>query len=469
MNALPEHAAQRHALAQALGDGWCEGTSCEPYATDAARSGGTPLGVARPASTADASALMRVAVAHRIALVAQGARTGLVGAAVPDRGGAQCVVSFDRMRAIRAFDAANRSITVEAGVRLSEINRAAADAGLCLPVDLGSDPAAGGLVGANAGGSRLIKYGDVRRNVLGVEAVLADAAGTVIDALAPLRKRNAGFDVKQCFIGANGANGLVTAVSFALAPMERSSCAAFVAFASYDAALAGLLAFERAFGELLSAFEFMSAGAIGCVAAAFPALRIPLAHDETACYALVEIATAMPGLDSVLDERMLETLDALASERTVLDAACAAADRFWQIRDALPLAVAQDGVPLSFDVSFPRGALASFVTETERWMATAHPSLPCHAFGHFGDGGCHLVVSIPHACAARYGTLQQVALRGALYERVARAGGCFSAEHGVGPANIAYYRKHVPAEHRQLAATVQHALDPLGLVGRVRY
>ena len=110
------------------------------------------------------------------------------------------------MRAVRAFDAANRNITVEAGVRLSDINRVAAEAGLCLPIDLGSDPT-GGLVGANAGGSRLIKYGDVRRNVLGVEVVLADAAGTVIDALAPLRKRNAGFDVTQCFIGANGANG----------------------------------------------------------------------------------------------------------------------------------------------------------------------------------------------------------------------------------------------------------------------
>ncbi|WP_338641936.1 FAD-binding oxidoreductase [Burkholderia pyrrocinia] len=469
MNALPERATQRHALAATLGDGWLEGASCEPYVTDAALYGGVALGVARPASTADTSALARIAAAHRIALVAQGARTGLVGAAVPDRSGTQCVVSFDRMRAIRAFDPANRSITVEAGARLSDINRVAAEAGLCLPIDLGSDPAAGGLIGANAGGSRLIKYGDVRRNVLGIEVVLADAAGTVIDTLAPLRKRNAGFDVTQCFIGANGANGLVTAVSFALAALERSSCAAFVAFASYDAALAGLLAFERAFGELLSAFEFMSAAAVGCVAAAFPALRVPFAANDAACYALVEIATGMPGLDALLEERALATLDALANERVVLDAACAPAERFWRIRDALPVAVAQEGIPLSFDVSFPRGALAAFVTGAEQWIADAHPSLRCHAFGHFGDGGCHLVVSIPHDSAQRYGPLQQVALRGALYDRVARAGGCFSAEHGVGPVNVAYYRKHVPTSHRQVAAAVQHAIDPLGLIGRVRY
>ncbi|WP_175743093.1 FAD-binding oxidoreductase [Burkholderia ambifaria] len=469
MSALPERAAQRHALAAALGDGWLDGDACEPYATDAALHGGTALGVARPASTAETSTLARVAAAHRIALVAQGARSGLVGAAIPDRSGTQCVVSFDRMRAIRAFDAANRSITVEAGVRLSEINRTAGEAGLCLPIDLGSDPAAGGLVGANAGGSRLIKYGDVRRNVLGVEVVLADAAGTVIDALAPLRKRNAGFDVAHCFIGANGANGLVTAVSFALAAIERSSCAVFVAFASYDAALAGLLAFERAFGELLSAFEFMSATAVRCVAAACADLRIPCATDAAACHALVEIATGMPGLDALLEARALETLEALAGERVVLDAACGAAERFWRIRDALPVAVAQEGIPLSFDVSFPRGALAAFVTGAEQWLADAHPSLRCHEFGHFGDGGCHLVVSIPHDQAQRYGPLQQVALRGALYDRVARAGGCFSAEHGIGPVNVAYYRKHVPAAQRQLAGAVQHAIDPLGLIGRVRY
>ncbi|MBR8276248.1 FAD-binding oxidoreductase [Burkholderia cenocepacia] len=472
MNALPApaaHAAQRHALAVALGDGWLEGAACEPYATDVLQYGGVPLGVARPGSTADVRALARVAVAHRVGLVAQGARTGLIGAAVPDRSGTQCVVSFERMRAVRAFDPANRSITVEAGVRLSDINRLAGEAGLCVPIDLGSDPAAGGLVGANAGGSRLIKYGDVRRHVLGVEVVLADEAGTVIDALAPLRKRNAGFDVAQCFIGANGANGLVTAVSFALAPLERSSCAAFVAFASYDAALAGLLAFEHAFGELLSAFEFMSAAAVGCVAAAFPTLRVPFEADAAACYALVEIATGMPGLDALLEERTVATLDALANERVVLDAACAPAERFWRIRDALPAAVAQDGLPLSFDVSFPRGALAGFVADAEQWLTAAHPALRCHAFGHFGDGGCHLVVSIPHAEAARYGPLQQVALRGALYDRVVQAGGCFSAEHGVGPVNIAYYRKHVPAAHRQLAGAVQHAIDPLGLIGRVRY
>lgn len=181
MNALPAHAAHaapRHALAAALGDGWLEGAACEPYATDVMHHGGVPLGVARPASTVDVRALVRAAVAHRIALVAQGARTGLVGAAVPDRSGTQCVVSFERMRAVRAFDPANRSITVEAGVRLSDINRIAGEAGLCVPIDLGSDPAAGGLVGANAGGSRLIKYGDVRRHVLGVEVVLADEAGT---------------------------------------------------------------------------------------------------------------------------------------------------------------------------------------------------------------------------------------------------------------------------------------------------
>ncbi|MBU9426030.1 FAD-binding oxidoreductase [Burkholderia gladioli] len=457
------------ALADGSGQGWLDGEAGAPYLADLSHHAGRALGIARPASTEQARALVRAAVAQGVVLIPQGERSGLVGAAVPDRSGAQCVVALDRLRRIRSLDPVNRSITVEAGARLSEINRAAREHGLTLPIDLGSDPSAGGLVGANAGGSRLIKYGDVRRNVLGIEAVLADAQASVVDTLAPLRKRNAGFDPTALFVGAGGANGLITAVSFALAPLERSSYAGFVAFASYQAATRALLAFEQAFGELLSAFEFMSSGAVARVTEAFPQIGAPLPAEGAACFALFEVASAMPGLDALLETRALDTLDALSRDGIALDAACAASERFWKLRDALPLAVAADGLPLSFDVSFARGELAPFVDEAMGWLAEAHPDLHAYAFGHFGDGGCHLVVTIPPAQSARYGPMQQIALRGALYERVARLGGCFSAEHGVGPVNLAWYRKHVPAPLQALAGTVQRALDPLRLLGRVRY
>ncbi|MFM0738642.1 FAD-binding oxidoreductase [Paraburkholderia xenovorans] len=439
------------------------------YETDTLRHGGTAAVVALPRSTDELSTLARAAFAHRMPLVVQGERTGLCGAAVPDRSGTQCVVSLKRMTRVRAFDPVNRSITVEAGVRLSEINRHVAEAGLCLPIDLGSDPCAGGLVGANAGGSRLIKYGDVRRNVLGIEAVLADAHGTVLDLLAPLRKNNAGLDLKQMFIGANGANGIVSAVSFALAPIEQSTHSVLLAFASYDAATRALVAFEAAFGDLLSAYEFMSATALQCALHALGDTQTPFPGVDVSCYALVEIASGMPRLDGLFEARSLEVTGALLDEGVIVDAAIASGERFWRLRDHLPLAVAADALPLSFDVSLSRGALAAFLDETARWMADAHPQLRYYEFGHFGDGGCHVIIAIPPDVLGMYGALKQIALRTELYERVRRAGGSFSAEHGVGPVNHAFYKRFTAASTRAASAAVQHALDARALVGRVRY
>ncbi|WP_323122571.1 FAD-binding oxidoreductase [Burkholderia alba] len=471
MNApLDAPTSPRDAFAALLPDGaWLTGDAAAPYLADVLRYQGTALGVALPETVEQLSALARTAFEQRVTLVPQGERTGLCGAALPDRGGTQCAVSFARMKRVRGYDPVNRSITVEAGLRLSELNRHAEPAGLCLPIDLGSDPAVGGLLGANAGGSRLIKYGDTRRNVLGVEAVLADRDGTVLDLLAPLRKNNTGLDLKQLFIGAGGANGLVSAVSFALAPVERSSHTILIAFASYDAATRGLVAFEAAFGELLSAYEFISARALAHVSAVFPALRAPFDDGAAACFALVEIASGMAGLDALFEARGLDLVQALLGEGAALDAAFGASERFWRIRDSLPLAVAQDALPLSFDIAFARGALAPFLEETARWFAAAHPRLGYYEFGHFGDGGCHLIVAIPLALADQYGPMRQIALRGELYERVRRHGGSFSAEHGIGPTNLAYYRKFVPPATRAAATAIQQALDPRALCGRVRY
>ncbi|MGF7188818.1 FAD/FMN-containing dehydrogenase [Robbsia andropogonis] len=459
-----------HALAAALPPGaWLTGEACAPYLTDVMHYQGNALGVALPDSVAQLSALVRAAVAHRVTLLPQGERTGLTGAAIPDRSGAQCVVSFTRMKRIRHFDRVNRSITVEAGALLSEVNRHVEAAGLCLPIDLGSDPCVGGLVGANAGGSRLVKYGSTRHNVLGVEAVLADRDGSVLDLLAALRKNNVGLDLKQLFIGAGGANGLISAVSFSLAPIERSSHTLLIALASYEAATSSLMAFEAAFGELLSAYEFISATALRRVAAAFSHITTPFADSDAACFVLVEIASGMPGLDSLLEARALEVVEALVDNHAVLDAVFAQSERFWRIRDSLPLAVAQDALPLSFDISFTRGALAPFLVETAQWFAAQHPSLGYYEFGHFGDGGCHLIIAIPLALIEQYGPMRQIVLRRELYQRVLRHGGSFSAEHGIGPGNVAYYRKFVPPVVQVASGIVQRALDPHALVGRVQY
>jgi len=174
------------------------GADCAPYEIDVAHCRGKAAAVVIPCDTHAVSALMRIAVRHRIRLVAQGNRSGLVGGAVTDNSGKQVIVSLSRMRQVREIDPLNRTVIVEAGTLLSALNRTLETHSLYFPIDIGSDPAIGGLIGANAGGSRLLKHGDVRHNLLGIEVVLADGDGTVVQLLAPLRKNNTGLDSSSC-------------------------------------------------------------------------------------------------------------------------------------------------------------------------------------------------------------------------------------------------------------------------------
>ena len=193
---------------------------------------------------------------------------------------------------------------------------------------------------------------------------------------------------------------------------------------------------------MLSAFEFMSAAAVGCVANAYPASRIPFEADAAAC-ALVD-RDRHAGARRAARGSARSRRSTRSRANTWCSTRPARRPRFWRIRDALPAAVAQDGIPLSFDVSFPRGALAAFVDEAERWIAAR--TRRCAAT----RSGISATAAAISSCRSRTPVRTAAGhcsrwLRGALYERVVRAGGCFSAEHGVGPVNVAYYRKHVPA------------------------
>ncbi|QEL54791.1 FAD-binding oxidoreductase [Chromobacterium paludis] len=445
------------------------GEACAPYQADASGCHGQAAAVLLPDSTAAVSALLRASVRHRARLVPQGGRSGLVGGAVPDGSGRQAVLSLERMRRLREFDPLNRSAVAEAGLPLSELNRRLEPHGLWLPIDVGSDPAVGGLVGANTGGSRLLRHGDVRRNLLGLEVVLADEHGSVLDLTAPLRKNNAGIDLKQLFIGSGGALGVITAASWDLKRRDASSLTLFAALPAREAALAALDACEQSFGEMLSAFEVIGAPALDATLRQFPVLRHPLAGSAAGCYALIEFASAMPGLDALLQERAEALLTSLHARGLILDAAFGQAERLWPLRDSLPLALAAEGIPLSFDVGLPRSRLPAFLAAAERWLAAEHPALRLYDFGHFGDGGCHLIALLPRELAASYGPAKLAMLKSALYRLTAEHGGSFSAEHGVGPLNAAFYRKFTGAAAQGLAARLQRLLDPAAALGRHRY
>lgn len=439
-----------------------------PYESDSANCSGKAAAVILPRDCAAVSTVVRAAVRHGIRLIAQGNRSGLVGAAVADASGTQVIVSLSRMRQIRNIDPLNRSAVVEAGASLSELNRQLEPHSLCFPIDIGSDPAIGGLIGANAGGSRLLRHGDVRRNLLGIEVVLADADGTLLELLAPLRKNNTGVDLKQLFIGTGGAFGIITAATLDLKRIDQSSQTLFLALPGYAAALEVLQAFEQTFGDLLCAFEVISEVALDITLRNFPTLRHPFSADAP-CYALIEIASSMPGLDQLLTEKAEILLEQLYGRTQIANAAFGRTDNFWPLRDNLPLAIAKEGLPLSFDVAFPRSRLAAFRDEAAQWLLRQHPLLQLYDFGHFGDGGCHLIVLLPHSEVERYGIARIVGLRSAIYQLVREHGGSFSAEHGIGPLNAPYYRKYTAPKAKQISEAMQHLMDPQAVLGRYRY
>ena len=445
------------------------GDACAPYETDVMQYRGRAAAVVIPQDTQAVSTLMRLAVRHRIRLVAQGNRSGLVGGAVTDNSGKQVIVSLSRMRQVREIDPLNRTVIVEAGALLSELNRKLETHSLYFPIDIGSDPAIGGLIGANAGGSRLLKHGDVRHNLLGIEVVLADDNGTVVQLLAPLRKNNTGLDLKQLFVGTGGAFGIITAATLELQRIDQSTQSVFVALPDHATALEVLQAFEEHFGDLLCAFEVISEAALAITLRNFPTLRHPFGQSSARCYALIEIASSMPGLHALFAERTEQVLEQLYESARVVDAVLGHSSSFWPLRDNLPLAIASEGIPLSFDVAFSRSRLVAFREQAAQWLQHEHPLLQLYDFGHFADGGCHLIVLVPHAHIAQYGIARLVAVRSGIYRLVSENGGSFSAEHGVGPVNAAYYSKHTTPKVQEISRAMQQLMDPQAVLGRYRY
>ena len=223
---------------------------------------GRARAVVRPATVDQLAAVVRYCYAQDVRMVAQGANTGLVGSSTPDTSGEQLVVSLDRLRGVEALDAHNRTACVRAGTRLSELNRAAGSHDLFFPIDLGADPSLGGMVATNTGGSRLLRYGDVQHNLIGLEVVLADSEATVLTDLTGLRKDNSGIDLKQLFVGTSGSFGIISRVQVELHRVPRQTAVALAVPTAHDAIPALVAMLEAEAGEFLGAFEGMSANAM---------------------------------------------------------------------------------------------------------------------------------------------------------------------------------------------------------------
>jgi FAD/FMN-containing dehydrogenase len=436
-----------------------------PFLTDHRRLyQGRALAVALPRSTAEVSSLLAWCDAQRVGVVPQGGNTSYCGGATPDESGTQLVIGMQRMRRVREVDAANFSMTVEAGCTLTEVQQAAAAAGRYFPLELGSAGSCqiGGNLATNAGGLNVLRFGMARALTLGVEAVLAD--GRVYSHLRALRKDNTGYDLTGLLVGSEGTLGIITAATLKLWPQRHATATAFVAVPDVAAAVALLARLREAAGERINSFELLPRSALELALRQIEGITDPLGavHDW---YVLCELSSFT---DEPLDGLLEQALGAAVGAGLVQDAVLAANERqraqLWRLRENVPEAQRRAGPSLKHDISVPIARLPEFVAAAAQWVRSQVPTGTLVAYGHAGDGNLHFNISFPREMpASQVGGLEPV-VRRAIHDLVAAHGGSFSAEHGIGRLKVGELERYATPVTLAMMRDIKRALDPNGIM-----
>jgi FAD/FMN-containing dehydrogenase len=422
---------------------------------------GHALAVVAPADTAAVSRLLAFCNERRIGVVPQGGNTGYCGGATPDGSSSQILLSLARLDRVRAIDAANYTMTAEAGCVLADLQNTAADADRYLPLSLGSEGSCmlGGNLSTNAGGLNVIRYGMARELVLGLEAVLAD--GRVLDTLTGLRKDNTGYDIKSLFLGAEGTLGVITAACLKLYPALRSHASAFVAIRDPDAAVALLAELRAASGDCVTSFELIPRIGVELTTRHIPGVVDPLSQ-ASAWYVLCELASprAAEPLGAILEDCLAKALEG----GRVDDAAVAQNEReragFWRLRESIPEAQRKDGASLKHDISVPVSQVPRFIEVAGAWVRQHIPQGVLVAYGHLGDGNLHF--NINQRAGTQVAQLQAVEakVKRAIHDLVRDFGGSFSAEHGIGQLKVFELERYANPVELELMRRVKLAFDP---------
>ena len=435
-----------------------------PYNADwRGRYQGNALAAVRPASVAEVAAVVRVAALAGIAIVPQGGNTSLCGGAVPSEDHSQIVVSLSRMRRVRAIDGENATMTVEAGLTLADAQKAARDAGFLFPLSLASEGTCqvGGNLSTNAGGTAVLRYGNMREQVLGLEVVLPD--GEIWDGLRGLRKDNTGYDLKQLFIGAEGTLGIITAAVLKLQPLPRSSATALLAIPDPAAAVRLLQRLREGFGDRLTGFEVMARICLDFVVRNMPGTQDPLPGH--AWYALVQIDDSAAGAD--LQSLLEGLLGTALEEGLVVDATIAQSDtqakNLWALRENVSEAQRPEGYSIKHDISLPVSSIPQFIERAEPALAAALPGVRFVTFGHFGDGNLHYNLSEPeHATPEQRASFKAgtAAANHIVHDLTAGYGGSISAEHGLGRLKRDEIKRYKSELELGLMRRIKAAFDP---------
>ena len=456
----------RNELAAIAGqDGVLTGEGTERYCVDwRGRYSGKALAVVLPETVQQVGEIVRLCAENGVAIVPQGGNTSLCGASVPLAGEErQIVVNLSRLDRIRNMDAVNYTMTVEAGCKLASIHDAAEQAGRLFPLGLtaiASHCEIGGNLSTNAGGVGVLRYGNARDLVLGLEVVLPD--GRIWNGLRSLRKDNTGYDLKHLFIGAEGTLGIITAAVLKLYPRPQATATACIAVRNPAAAIT-LLAHLRAYcGDRISAFELISRSSLDLVFRHIPDTYEPFAiRHEWVVITKLEDVLSMP-LEDMLRSAIQAFDGVVAFEVTT---ATDHAEHWWKLRRNISEAQKHEGVSVKHDVSVPLSRVAEFIDEAGTALSGAYPGLRIVAFGHMGDGNIHYNVSMPDAGQNRIFIEQhEHDVNRMVYGIVASLGGSISAEHGLGQLKreeIAHYKSPLELE---LMRSIKREIDPQGLM-----
>ena len=426
---------------------------------------GRALAVVRPGSTGEVAAVVKLCAAHSVAIVPQGGNTGLVGASTPDATGTQVLLNLGRMQRVRAIDAANATITVDAGCILQTVQQAAAAEGLLFALSLAAEGSCtiGGNLATNAGGTQVLRYGNAREQCLGLEVVTA--GGEVWHGLAGLRKDNTGYDLRDLFIGSEGTLGIITAATLKLHPQPVAMMTALALPPSLDAAVALLQLARTRLGASLTAFEVMNRHALGLVRDHMPQLAQPLAvSDWTVLLELSDSegeADARAGLEALLETALESGLITDAAVAQSLGQSMA----MWHLREAIPTAQALQGPNIKHDIALPVSEIARFVAATDAALQSNFPGIRLVDFGHLGDGNLHYNVQAPDGTdAAAFMTANEAAINEMVYDAVDAHRGSISAEHGIGVLKRGELARRKSPVALQMMRAIKQALDPQGLM-----
>ena len=428
------------------------------------RYSGQALAVVLPADTQQVSEVVQLCAANWIAIVPQGGNTSLCGGSVPLPEGKQIVINLSRMNKILAVDTGNLTMTVQAGCTLAAVREAAETTECLFPLGLtaiAEHCEIGGNISTNAGGISVLRYGNMRDLVLGLEVVLPD--GRIWNGLRRLRKDNTGYDLKQLFIGAEGTLGIVTAAVLKLFPRPQTTVTALVAVDNVTAAVRLLELVRKNCGNALSGFELMSRACLDAVFKHIPATREPF-EKKHRWYLLIQLTDV---LKSPLQETLRSTITSFNNTdidyQVTIDAGVA--EQWWMLRRNISEAQKCEGLSIKHDVSVPVSQVAQFLLHADGVLKDNYPGVRILAFGHMGDGNIHYNVSMADSEANnRFIAEQESTVNKLVYGVIRELGGSISAEHGLGQLKRDTIREYKDPLELELMRNIKQTFDPQGLM-----